>query len=390
MTEEPFVTHETKAKTSIRQELGIPKSAFEPIWRQARGSELDEFYDDDFDRDDARDEAKEAVEQRWKDYRELLLADGHGRATRKKPLAEIVDGDPEVDNWDRSLGPMVQVSASTRLQAEAFSVLLAGLAEELEEVASYRRDHLGGSLLRREEAQGYLSALEETDAEEELEDAAIELGRLYAWSLEQAVLFVLCGEVPKIEPLRVGRTKEGGAVMPTKIEAMPWVPAKDITASYRLVQRVAQGKTKSGPAKEPYPSAQAVGAGDEPTQARGERRGERPGDDGGDGEGAERVRRRRRGSPDPSARAKPASDRSLEVYCFVERRRAESAAERQPTWSELRELYDGWVADWNAENPNEEPKKPFGDKTDSFERAHTRGKAWLMGWLDRPFRLDPP
>lgn len=383
MTEKPFVAREAKAKNSVRRELGIPKSVFATIWRQARASELGGHDDDGFDKAGVVAEAKEAVEQRWKHYQELLEADGRGRTIRNKPLAEAIDGG--VKSGDRNLGPMVRVGSSTRLQAEAFSLLLAGLAEELEEVASYRRDRLGGRLLRREEAQGYLAELEETEAEEELQDAAIELGRLYAWSLEQAVLFVLCGEVPRIEPLRVGRTREGGAVMPTKIEAMPWVPAKDITASYRLVQRVTQGKTRHGPAKEPYPSAQAAGAGDEPSQARAERRGERSGD-----EGAERVLRRRRGSPDPRARAKPASDRSLEVYCFVERRRAERATQRQPTWPELRQLYDGWVKRWNKENPDEKSKKPFSDKTDSFKRAHARGRAWLMVWLDRPLLLDPP
>ena len=78
------------------------------------------------------------------------------------------------------------------------------------------------------------------------------------------------------------------------------------------------------------------------------------------------------------------------MYCFVERRRAERATGGQRTWPELRQLYDEWVARWNEENPDEEPKKRFGGKTDSFEHAHARGKAWLMGWLDRPFRMDPP
>ena len=388
MTDKPFVAREAKAKDSIRRELGIPKSAFATIWKQARKSELREHYDEAFDKAGVIAEAKEAVAQRWKDHQELLEADTRGRTTGKKLLAEAIDGGAEGGNRDRSLGPMVRVGASTRLQAEAFSLLLAGLAEGLEEVASYRRDRLGGGLVRREEARGYLSELKETEAAKELQDAATELGRLYAWSLGQAVLFVLCGEVPRIEPLRVGRAREGGAVMPTKLEAMPWVPAKDVTASYRLVQRVAQGKTKNGPAKKPYPTAQAAGAGNEPPQARGKRRGERTGDDGG--EGAGRVRRRRRGTPDTRARAKPASDRSLEVYCFVERRRAErTTTGKQPTFEELRKDYDGWVARWNEENPDGEPKKPFGGKTESFERAHARGKAWLMGWLDRPLLLDP-
>ena len=379
-----YVSPETEAKSSIRRELGIPKSAFEAIWKQARGSELRSHYKEDFEKGEVCDEAKEAVEQRWRDYRELLEVDGHGRATRKQSLAGIIGGDPEGAHGDRDLGPMVRVGASTRLQAEAFSLLLAGLAEKLGEAASYRRTHLGGRLLGREEARSHLSASAGTKAEEDLADTAVRLGRLYAWSLEQAVLFVLCGEVPRIKPLRAVRTKEGGAVMPTRIEAMPWVSAKDVVASYRLVQRVAQGKVRHGPAKEPYPATEAEGAGGRPSQARAERQGDRPGD-----ERAKRVRRRRRGSPDSRARAKPASDRSLEVYCFVERRRAERAAGEQPTFKELRKGYDEWVVAWNAANPEEEPKRPFGDKTDSFEHAHARGKAWLMAWLDRPLLLDP-
>ncbi len=116
------------------------------------------------------------------------------------------------------------------LRAEALCLYWAKLAEADEGVRGFRKNVLGGAVVSESEAHDFIHSPGTT----RLHKLAAELCRRYPWEPQDAVWFVLTGEVPWVPPL-TARIK--GPSLPNNhgtitITAMHWVPNATVGTFY--------------------------------------------------------------------------------------------------------------------------------------------------------------
>jgi hypothetical protein len=132
-------------------------------------------------------------------------------------------------------------------RARAISEVWAALADERPDVTEFRETVLGGRLLSPEEASAIVDASGGTlDEMRELELrklGSILANDYYGWDEEGAIWYVLTGDVPQLQPVRI-RARGKLSVeyyVPFQYDVTfsvpPWVPAKEVERAYRSAQR---------------------------------------------------------------------------------------------------------------------------------------------------------
>jgi hypothetical protein len=153
------------------------------------------------------------------------------RADRKPPREVSVD----LDDYSQR-------------RAETASEVAALFADGHPEVKGFREAYLGGESVRlsEEQARGFLEGDQPEHILDEMLSIARRLGWGYRWTYHDTWWFLLTGQAPYIQPLRVHheyvRDEEHYPNMvQLTLVVEPWVDAKDLERVYRDVQRQVLG-----------------------------------------------------------------------------------------------------------------------------------------------------
>ena len=148
----------------------------------------------------------------------------------------------------------VKLDRNAEERITAFSEAEARRADRHPDVERYRREVRGGRLLADEEAREIVSRFRFSPdgkplpgtEDEELRQLAEKLARAFRWESRDAMLYVLSGRAPRINPFDVTATYRGygrgsrRAVVALTLE--PWISVEDVRRVYREVQHQILGK----------------------------------------------------------------------------------------------------------------------------------------------------
>lgn len=151
----------------------------------------------------------------------------------------------------------VDLNAYSRRRAETASEVAALFADDHPEVKKFREAYLGGENVRlsEEQARQFLDGSQPEHILDEMLSIAQRLGWRYRWTYHDTWWYLLTGQGPYIQPLRVhyeyvSDEEHHPNMAQLTLIVEPWVDATQVERVYRDVQRqVLSGDNRKKPAR---------------------------------------------------------------------------------------------------------------------------------------------
>jgi hypothetical protein len=237
----------------LSKRLRLPDQGFLLVWK-----ELDEDrYLSDYEQGESSEwEVLERAERVVQRHREWQSQHGEwGNSSPGRPCTTASPGeDRATQEFAVQLGGDERERANSEERIRAFSEAEARRADRHPDVRSYRREVLNGRLLPEEEAERIVRRARFSAGGELLPGAVDErlrtlvtgLARLYRWRQRDAVLYVLSGRTPRVNPFEArisyGFAGEGSRRALITLTLEPWVSADNVRRTYKATQDQVLGR----------------------------------------------------------------------------------------------------------------------------------------------------
>jgi hypothetical protein len=233
---------QSKAELKARLEKALRRPIPQTAWdRFDRDGWIEDYFTGELEHEWGERENFQSLKGRFADELDYLKSYDIEKARTLADSERSRSLDISVTEAEPSSGSYV----ATR--ARAISEVWAALADERPDVFEFRETVLGGRLLSPEEASAIIDAsggtLDELRELELRKLGSILVNDYYGWDKEGAIWYVLTGDAPQLQPVRI----RARGKLPVEyyvpfqydvtFSVLPWVPAKEVERAYRSAQK---------------------------------------------------------------------------------------------------------------------------------------------------------
>lgn len=194
-----------------------------------------------------RDLAEEMLKRQREHERELREMWGLSEEPQRESSGNASDTVP----GERSQPIDVELPEREKKRADVLLEVQIRRAAEHPDVKNFRNKRLGGRLLSAEEAEAYFHPGPRGGITDEgLADLGQRLRHHYGWHQDDAVWFVLTGELPTLRPLEVSFFDQASVFGPSYAEitlhVAPWVPPEEVKQAFLRARDQVRGDAGPG------------------------------------------------------------------------------------------------------------------------------------------------